>query len=353
MKTLLTYLFILFVSTTAQAQSSPYEQSTPPPAPSAATSTPNSGIVFDANVQQIKKTARDFTKTGEIAARIAPVVTSVAANLTKFALMILVFLMLLGCLKEAAQHFVSGQPINVVSIVAGNLVAPLIIGGLIVNWNMVVSATTELSGIFLGAVAGDFESVTDLFLTSVGGCFNAAANILSTIKFTMSIEVLSDSLIKVAGALIFVVIAIVLVWALANVLAVTLKGVFLVGVALAFGPVLVAFGASAYTRDYLGKWLGFTVSGCIVTSIALLLVQMFSAGIGILDFDPNQFQISAALVALLAAWVLKEIVSEATGISSALVPGGLGVSSSTPNLRNDIAGLRKEFAASRTPPKKP
>lgn len=118
---------------------------------------------------------------------------------------------------------------------------------------------------------------------------------------------------------------------LSNIVSMVLMGPFLFAVGVAFGPIFLACLVTPWTRDYVGRWVGFLVSAALLTGVLGVIIGLTGAVFSMFDTSSALAageSSSAASLIVLAIFLMtvNALLSQAGSIASALSPGSAGVS---------------------------
>lgn len=171
---------------------------------------------------------------------------------------------------------------------------------------------------FYGSV---MQMISDAILTSFKSF--SVADLLS-----VNVQKMAQAALDAIMTILFALVILIIVFSsLAEVIGLLLLGPFLYAIALAFGPFMLAGMVTPWTREYVGKWLGFLIGSAVLTGVLSLIIS-----ISITVFEQFEFskyvegrstamQLGMVAVMLMA---VNSLIAQAPSIASALIPGAIG-----------------------------
>lgn len=289
---------------------------------------------FFKNLQGAAKAfaSRFNEKTGD---SLAAVGMGYANTLVKPALSVAGALALMYLFYEVLQ-FMGGKNGSMLTVLFDVGVPAVVTAMLIANYETNMGMFNGLLDLFRNLGGGNptgkimqfYGTILNMISIAISNSYHSLAASISLTNFSASN--IASSIADLFMTVIFALVILVIVFSsMAEVIGLLLLGPFLFAVGSAFGPLMLAGLVTPWTRDYVGKWIGFIVGSAVVTGVLTIVISIATTiflGLGFNEYvkgDP-----SAATMAMAAILVMSvnALISQAPGIASALIPGSIGAS---------------------------
>ena len=233
-------------------------------------------------------------------------------------------LAVIGLMFAALFAVLEGE--SIAGAVMEVLIKAAVVGAILTNYDAIVivgfkafsGAFTALSGSDSpGSILAEFiKNVLLSLYTPFKAAFTAigCSNVV-TFKFSMLFEALVAMLFMIVGIWLLMVALLEAIFGL-------LAGPFILALAIAVGPLSIACSLNRLTASAFDKWLGFAISGAIMTGIAGIVLRLFSESMRFTSADGEVGLISVAIVNLVNVLIAGKLFGHIPDFANGLSPHG-------------------------------
>lgn len=319
---------IAFVLLAAVCAGAAHAEPTPPAQQPAATKSGSFFMNLDGSIREFSKKT-----TNGLAESMKTFAYGIAAKTTEPALKVGGGLAFMYLMYEVLQ-FLSGRTRSMLTVLF-DVGVPCIIAALLIQ-----SYAERL---------GQFESLLDLFRklggdNPIAGIMDMYGGVMKSISTAiqsgfnelttpwgamMDPGKMAASVVDLLITLLFSLVILFLVLSgIAEILGLLLMGPFLFAVGVAFGPLLIAGIVTPWTRDYFTKWVQFIVISAALTGVVGVILSIagsMMSSLGMVTYTNGQPTAVSMIILTVLLMSVNAMISQAPGITNALLPGHLGV----------------------------
>lgn len=215
-----------------------------------------------------------------------------------------------------------GVPAGIAALLISNYAAN------IAMFEEVLNLFRSIAGSPASSVMNFYSSILTMISTAISTSFD---NFLTTVELTEALtnpgSIIPAALDALATVIFAIFILFIVFSSIAEILGLLLLGHFLYAVGLAFGPLMIAGIVTPWTREYLGKWVGFIVGSAVLSGVLAVVISIAITMFGTLGISIYaEGQPTAASLAIVAVMLMavNNLINQAPAIASALVPGSIG-----------------------------